>query len=153
MTAPTLREPAPVDYAVIAFPGSRFNGGIAPALADLVDAGTIRIIDVAFVSRDENGEIAGFEVDEFDPEVRAGFERAGITGESLFNEEDIVAAGEELEPGSSAALIVWENLWADKIAAAVREAHGELLDFGRIPHEVVKAVREAIAGAGQGAVT
>ena len=109
-----------------------------------MESGTIRIIDVAFVSKDENGEIAGFELDEFDEEVRAGFERAGIDGESLFNDEDIVAAGEELEPGSSAALIVWENLWATKIAVAVRDAHGELYDFGRIPHAVVMAAREAL---------
>ena len=118
----TRNEIGPVDYAVIAFPGSRFNGGIAPALAELVEAGTIRIIDVAFVSKDENGDISGFELDEFDEEVRAGFERAGIDGESLFNDEDIIAAGEELQPGSSAALIVWENLWATKIAVAVRDA-------------------------------
>ena len=147
MTAPTTgSELAPVDYAVIAFPGSRFNGRIAPALGDLVEAGTIRIIDVAFVQKDENGVIAGFELEEFDDEVRAGFERAGVTGERLFNDEDLIAAAEELDPGSSAALIVWENLWAAKIAAAVRDAHGELFDFGRIPHDIAQAARDWVSG-------
>ena len=143
MTEPSATtEIGPVDYAVIAFPGSRFNGEIAPALAELVETGTIRIIDVAFVQKDDNGDIFGFELDEFDEEIRTGFERAAIAGETLLNDQDIIAAGEELEPGSSAAVIVWENLWAVKIAAAVRSAHGELFDFGRIPHAIVQAARE-----------
>jgi hypothetical protein len=141
----------PVDYAVIAFPGSRFSGRIAPALAELVDAGTIRIIDVAFVEKDVNGEVAGFDLAEFDAEVREGFERAGVADETLFNEDDVMAAGEALEPGSSAAVIVWENLWARKIADAVRGADGQLLDFGRIPNEVVNAAREWVTVGGEDA--
>ena len=137
-----MDEIGPVDYAIIAFPGSRFTGRIAPALADLVDKGTVRIIDAAFVSRDDLGVVSGFELTELDPEVQAGFESAGVEINGLFNEEDLMAAGEELEPGSSAVLLVWENLWARSIAQAVREADGELLDFGRIPHEIVQGARE-----------
>ena len=144
-----MDEIGPVDYAIIAFPGSGFTGRIAPALADLVDAGTVRIIDAAFVSRDEKGVVAGFELSELDPEVRAGFERAGVEVNGLFNEEDLMAAGEELEPGSSALLLVWENVWARTIAEAVRAADGELLDFGRIPHDIVQGAREwALSNAG-----
>jgi Family of unknown function (DUF6325) len=61
----------------------------------------------------------------------------------LFNEDDLAAAGEELEPNSSAALLVWENVWARKIAQAMHDVGGEVLDFERIPHEVVQAAREA----------
>lgn len=143
-------ELGPVDYAVVAFPGNRFKGQIAPELADLVDSGTIRIIDLVFLHKDENGDVAALELSDLDPEVRAGLEREGISAEGLFNDEDLEAAAEELDPNSSAALLVWENLWAKRLAVATRGAGGDLLDFGRIPHEVVKAAREyALSAAGK----
>jgi Family of unknown function (DUF6325) len=135
-------EIGPVEYLIVAFPGNRFRGEIAPALADLVDAGTIRIIDIAFVTKDESGEVAGFELTELDPDVREGLENLGIEVTGLFNEGDLMAAAEELEPNSSAALLVWEDIWAKEVAQALRDAGGELLDFGRLPHEVVQAARE-----------
>lgn len=88
------------------FPGNEFRGEIAPALADLVEAGTIRIIDLAFVGKNEAGEIAAFEVNDINPQVREGFEKAGIEVNGLFNEDDLMSAGEELEPNTSAALLV-----------------------------------------------
>ena len=69
-----MEEIGPVDYAIIAFPGNQFTGDIAPALADLVDAGTIRIIDITFVGKDENGDVVAAELTELDPQVRAGLE-------------------------------------------------------------------------------
>jgi hypothetical protein len=135
-------EIGPVDYMIVAFPGNQFKGEIAPALADLVDAGTIRIIDLAFVGKNEDGETALFELTELDPEVQAGFERAGIEVSGLFNEEDLQAAADELEPNTSAALLVWENVWAREVAQAIRNAGGELLDFERLPHDVVQAARD-----------
>jgi Family of unknown function (DUF6325) len=141
-------EIGPVDYLIVAFPGNEFRGEIAPALADLVDAGTIRIIDLAFVSKDENGEVGAFELTELDPEVREGLENLGVEVQGLFNEEDLMAAAEELEPNASAALLVWENVWAKEVAQAIRNAGGEIFDFGRLPHEVVEAAREhALANA------
>jgi hypothetical protein len=137
-------EIGPVDYMIVAFPGNEFKGEIAPALADLVDAGTIRIMDLAFVGKNEAGETVSFELMELDPEVRAGFERAGIEVTGLFSEEDLEAAAEELEPNSSAALLVWENVWAREVAQAMRNAGGELLDFERLPHDVVQAARDAV---------
>jgi len=139
-----MDEIGPVDYLIVAFPGNKFRGEIAPALADLVDAGTIRIIDLAFVSKDADGEVLAFELNDLDPEVRAGFERAGCEVQGLFNEEDLAAAGEELELNSSAALLVWENVWARDVAQKMRDAGGVLLDFERLPHEVVQAAREAV---------
>jgi Family of unknown function (DUF6325) len=141
-------EIGPVEYLIVAFPGNRFRGEIAPALADLVEAGTIRIIDIAFVAKDEDGEVAAFELTDIDPDVREGLESVGIEVTGLFNEEDLMAAAEELEPNSSAALLVWEDVWAREVAQALRDAGGEVFDFGRLPHEVVQAAREhALANA------
>jgi uncharacterized membrane protein len=138
-----MTETGPVDYLIVAFPGNEFRGEIAPALADLVESETIRIIDLAFVGKDGEGNVAAFELTDIDPEVREGFEKAGVEVNGLFNEDDLAAAGEELEPNSSAALLVWENVWARKIAQAMHDVGGEVLDFERIPHEVVQAAREA----------
>jgi uncharacterized membrane protein len=138
-----MTELGPVDYMIVAFPGNQFKGEIAPALAKLVENGTIRIIDLAFVAKDAEGDIAAFELTDIDPEVQKGFENMGVEVNGLFNDDDLRAAGEELEPNSSAALLVWENVWARDVAQALRNAGGELLDFERLPHEVVQAARDA----------
>ena len=140
-----MEEMGPVDYAIIAFPGNQFKGDVAPALADLVEAGTIRIIDITFVGKDENGDVVAAELTEIDPEVRAGLENMGVEVGGLFNEEDLQAAAEDLEPNSSAALIVWENVWAREVTQALRDAGGELVEFARLPHDVVQAAREYAA--------
>jgi hypothetical protein len=138
-----MAELGPVDYIIVAFPGNEFKGEVAPALADLVEKGTIRIIDLAFVAKDEEGDITAFELTDIDPEVRKGFENLGVEVNGLFNDEDLRAAAEELDPNSSAALLVWENVWARDVAQALRNAGGILLDFERLPHEVVQAARDA----------
>ncbi len=135
-------EIGPVEYLIVAFPGNRFNGRIGPALADLVQAGTIRIIDIAFVGKDENGEVDGFEISDLDPEVQEALASLGADPSGLFNEEDLLAAGEELDPDMSAALLVWENVWAREVAQAMRDSGGVLLDYDRVPHEVVQAARD-----------
>jgi Family of unknown function (DUF6325) len=139
-----MTEIGPVDYMIVAFPGNEFRGEIAPALGDLVEAGTIRIIDLAFVGKNKEGEIVAFELTDLDPEIREGFEKAGVEVNGLFNETDLMAAGAELEPNSSAALLVWENVWARDVAQKIRDAGGVLLDFERLPHDVVEAAREAV---------
>jgi hypothetical protein len=93
--------------------------------------------------------VSAVEMLDLEPEVREGFERAGISAEQLFNHEEVEATAEELEPGSSAALIVWENLWASRIAQATRESGGELFDFGRLPHDVVQAGHDVAVAAGK----
>jgi hypothetical protein len=141
-------EIGPVDYLIVAFPGNEFRGEIAPALAKLVDAGTIRIIDLAIVTKTEDGDVAALELTDLDPEVRAGLEQMGVEVNGLFNEDDLMAAGEELDPNSSAALLLWENVWAREAAQAIRDAGGEIYDFARLPHDVVEAAREyALANA------
>jgi uncharacterized membrane protein len=149
-----MEEIGPVDYAVIAFPGNQFTGKIGPALDELVENGTIRIIDAVFVGKNEDGDVVTAELFELDPEVQKALESLKIETSGLFNEEDLAAAAEELDPNSSACLLVWENLWARKVAQAMRDAGGVLLDFDRLPHEVVQAAREyALAAAKEGAST
>jgi Family of unknown function (DUF6325) len=143
-----MSEIGPVEYLIVAFPGNKFRGEIGPALADLVEAGTIRIMDIAFVGKDEDGAVAAFELSDIDPDVREGLENLGMESTGLFSEEDLEAAAEELEPNTSAALLVWEDVWAREVAEAMRAAGGVLFDFGRLPHEVVQAARDyAIANA------
>lgn len=137
-----MSEIGPVEYMVVAFPGNKFRGEIAPALAELVDSQTVRIIDLAFVAKDAEGDVVMFEISDLDPDVQSALEDLGAEATGLFNEEDLVAAAEELEPNSSAALLVWEDLWATRLAAAIRDADGVLFDLGRVPHEVVVAARE-----------
>ncbi len=137
-----MTEIGPVEYLIVAFPGNKFRGEIAPALADLVEAGTIRIMDIAFVGKDEDGTVAAFELSDIDPDVREGLENLGMEPSGLFSEEDLEAAAEELEPNTSAALLVWEDVWARDVAQAMRDAGGVLFDFGRLPHEVVQAARD-----------
>ena len=137
-----MEEIGPVDYAIIVFPGNRFRGEIAPAIADLVDDGSIRIIDIAFVGKDADGSTVAMELTELDPDVQEGLEALGIEVGGLFSDDDLIGAAEALEPNSSAALLIWENVWARKVAQAMRDAGGVLVAFERIPHDVVQEVRE-----------
>jgi hypothetical protein len=137
-----MDEIGPVDYAVIAFPGNQFKGEIAPALADLVEAGTIRLIDAAFVGKDETGQVFTLELTELASDVQAGLASMNIEVQGLLSDEDTLAVGEQLELNSSAALLVWENVWAGRVAQAIRDAGGILVAFDRIPHDVVQAARE-----------
>jgi uncharacterized membrane protein len=144
-----MEEIGPVDYALIAFPGNQFRGEIAPALADLVDAGTIRIIDATFVAKDEDGNTGAFELTELAADVQEALAKLDIEVGGLFNEDDLADAAAALEPNSSAALLVWENVWARKVTQAMRDAGGELVTFQRIPHEIVQSAREYVLAAAE----
>jgi hypothetical protein len=137
-----MEEIGPVDYAIVAFPGTKFRGEIAPALADLVESNTIRLIDVAFVGKNADGDVISLELTELDPEVQDSLDRLGIEVQGLLNEDDIADVADALEPESSAALLVWENVWARTVTKAMRDAGGELVAFERVPHDVVQAARE-----------
>ena len=137
-----MEEIGPVDYAIVAFPGNRFRGEIAPAIGDLVEAGTIRIIDIAFVGKDQDGNAVAMELTELDPDVQEALDKLGIEVGGLFNEEDLMDAADGLEPNSSAAFLLWENVWARNVAQAMRDAGGELVAFERLPHEIVQSARE-----------
>jgi hypothetical protein len=136
-------EVGPVEYMIVAFPGNNFKGEIIPALEELVDNGTIRIIDLAFVLKDAEGNVAAVEASDLESKVGSAFGKLAAEGPGrLLNEEDLEAAGEELEPNSSAALLVWEDLWATRLKNAILDADGVLLDLDRIPYEVVHAAIE-----------
>ena len=137
-----MDEIGPVDYAIVAFPGNRFRGEIAPAIADLIEANTIRVIDIAFVGKNAGGDTVAFELTELDPDVREALEGIGVEVQGLLNEENLDTVAAELEPDTSAALIVWENVWARRVTQAIRDAGGVLVEFERLPHEVVQAARE-----------
>lgn len=128
----------PVEYVVIAFPGNRFKGEIVPAVAELVDSGLVRILDVAFIKKDAAGNTTMFEYDTLDDVLAFGF--ADVDGEAggVLNDEDLELAAEGLEPDSSAALIVWEHLWAARVAQAIRDAGGRIVAGERIPPEIVE---------------
>jgi len=144
-----MEEIGPVDYAVIAFPGNQFKGAIGPAIADLVDSGTIRVIDIAFVGKGPDGDTVAMELTELDAEVQAGLDKAGIEVGGLFNEDDLQDIADDLEPNFSAAVLLWENVWARKVSQAMRDAGGELVAFERLPHELVQAAREYAVEAAQ----
>jgi uncharacterized membrane protein len=137
----------PVEYMIVAFPGNRFRGEIVPALQELQDAGTINIIDLAFVMKEADGTVTAFEVGDMESEVGATFQALlGDARGGLLNQEDLEAAAEELEPNSSAGLLVWEDVWAAKVVKAIRDADGVLLDLERVPQEVVEAAVEYAEG-------
>ena len=135
----------PVEYMVVAFPGNKFNGEIAPALKDLIDSGTIRVIDLAFVLKDGDGSVVGAELEDTDSEVFQAFQSLTIERGGLLNDDDLVEIGDALEPNSSAAVLVWEDLWAKRFADAVVNSGGVLVDIARIPRDIVEAAIEFAA--------
>src|SRR4051794_28726133 len=126
----------PVEYIVIGFPENHFTGAIVPALTDLVESGTIHIIDLVFVSKAADGTITSFEFDAL--EELADY--AGLDGEAggVLNDEGIELAAEELGPHRPAALLVWGDPWAAPLATPLREAGGVLSGGQRIPQEIVQ---------------
>ena len=129
----------PVEYMVVAFPGNQFNGQIAPALKDLIDSGTIRVIDLAFVLKDADGSVVGAELEDTGSEVFQAFQSLQIERGGLLNDDDLIEIGDALEPNSSAAILVWEDLWAKRFADAVADSGGVLVDIARIPRDIVQA--------------
>ena len=138
----------PVDWIVVEFPGSRFNGEIAPVLADLVDRGLIRVLDLLIMKKDDDGALEAFEVSDLD-ESELGELRSYETGLAMvLSEQDVKDVAAAIEPGSSAAVLVWENLWAAPFGTAVRRAGGQLVASGRIPIQAVLAAIESDAEEG-----
>lgn len=138
-----LDEMGPIDYILVEWPGRQPNGEVAPHLVDLVDRGLIRILDLAFIEKDEQGNVAALEIADVGGEV---VELAVFEGASsgLLGDDDIADAGSALEPGTAAALLVFENAWAAPFATAVRRSGGQLVASGRIPVQAVLAALDAV---------
>ncbi len=137
-------EIGPVEYIVISFPGNQFNGDVAPALAELVREGTVRVIDLVFIHKDEDGNVTSFEYDER-PET-AQFADVDGEADGLISDEDIEFAAAQLPLNSSAALLIWEDVWATRFAKAVRDSGGEVITGARVPRDVVEAALAALSG-------
>ena len=138
----TIDELGPVDYVVLEFPGNKFNGQIAPALGDLVDRDIVKVLDLVFVTKDADGTIEGLELGDLDEGLAGEFEKLEIEIAHVLSEQDVVSLAGALEPGSSAALLVWENKWAAPFASAVRQSGGQLVASGRIPIQALIAALE-----------
>ena len=146
MTVPeseALDELGPVDWIVVEFPGSRFNGEVAATLTDLVDRGIIRILDLLMIRKGDDGSIDGFELSDLDESEIGGIRDYETAMANLLSLEDVESAAAAIEPGSTAAVLVWENLWAAPFGAAVRHRGGQLVASGRIPVQAIIAAIEA----------
>ena len=136
-------ELGPVDWIVVEFPGSRFNGEIAPALADLVERDLIRVLDLLILKKDADGTLEPFELSDLDETELGGLRAHETELAMLLSEEDVTSLAAAIEPGSSAAVLVWENKWAAPFGAAVRRSGGQLVASGRIPTQALLAAIEA----------
>jgi uncharacterized membrane protein len=144
MTTSDAMTIGPVEYLVVRFPGNRFSGRIAPALADLVARDVIHIIDLAFVMKDADGSVTTFEYDELE-ELEALVSVDG-EAEGFISDADLQEVAAALEPNSSAALLLWEDLWAVPLADALRDADAEVIRAGYVPHEILEAALAELVG-------
>jgi hypothetical protein len=142
------RELGPIDITVIGYPaGSPMTGEALPLLMDLVESGTIRILDVLFVAKDENGMYTGFEAKQLDDKDVGDFRIFEGASSGLLSDSDAAIAADGLEAGEAGAVIVYENTWAAHFAAAVRRNGGVFLANQRVPHDEVVAALEAAEAA------
>jgi Family of unknown function (DUF6325) len=141
-----LEEMGPIDWVILEWPADRTPGGeVAPMIVDLVDRGIIRLLDIAFIHKDPDGSITALDLDN----VGEGSAFAAFEGASsgLIDHEDLEEAAAALQPGASAAVLMWENRWAAPIAVAVRRSGGQLVASGRVPVQALLASLEAVEAA------
>ena len=139
-------EVGPIDYVVIEFPGNRMTGEAFPLLVDLVDRGIIRLLDLLFIRKDLDGSVSAVAIADLDGDGVLDLAIFEGASSGLLGEDDVTEAGGVLEPGSSAGILVYENVWAAPFAAAVRRSGGRLVADGRIP---VQDVLDSMATAGK----
>ena len=141
MTA-SIDHLGPVDYLVVEFPGSNFNGEIMPELVDLVERGVVRVLDLVVIKKDEDSSFEAFEFADIEDGVLGELRELEREFADLLSEDDIAAVVDAMEPGSTAGLLIYENLWAAPLASAVRRSGGQLVASGRIPVQALLAVLE-----------
>src|SRR4051794_24380840 len=152
MTDELLEEMGPVDYVVLEWPGRQPKGEVAPMIIDLVDRGLIRILDVALMVKAEDGSVAALDLGEVNGDS-GGVRDFHGAAPRLLGQEDLEEAAAALEPGTSAAILVWENRWAAPIAVALRKSGGQLVASGRIPIQGIIAALEAAEAEAETATT
>jgi hypothetical protein len=143
MSADTVEELGPIDYLLVEWPEGKPTGEALPHLVDLVDRGLIRLLDLAFIAKAEDGSVTQIEIADLGGEVPEVAVFAGVSS-GLVSDEDVEEAGAVLEPGTAAALLVYENRWAAPFAAAARRSGAQLVASGRIPVEDVLASLDAL---------
>jgi Family of unknown function (DUF6325) len=127
-------ELGPIDIVVIAYPaGAPMTGEAAPLLVDLVERGIIRVLDAMFVMKNEDGTFSGFDATDLDEKGVGDFTVFEGASSGLIGEDDVAKTADEIEPGSAAVMIVYENRWAAPFVAAVRRNGGVPVAFERIP--------------------
>ncbi len=140
-------QSGPIDVVVLGFPGNKFDGGIGPALRDLVLRRLVRVVDLLFVYKDGDGQVGSVELAGLQDELGPSFvDLDGQLGGGLLDADDVDEVAGKLQPNSSVAVVAIENLWAIPFIDAVRRSGGELVDQARVPADVVAAVRDAVAG-------
>src|SRR5262245_47292699 len=137
----------PVDFLVVEFPGARFGGEGLPLLVGLADRGTIRILDLVFIKKGQDGAVARLRLEDLEPDQRAALAVFEGATSGLLNQEDIDATGEVIEPGSAAGILVYENRWAAPLAVALRRGGAQLVASGRIPVQGLLAALDAAEAA------
>ncbi len=142
MNANELDEMGPIDYLVIEWPGRQPSGEAAPLLVDLVDRGLIRVIDIVFLAKGEDGSVTMLDIASLAEQSESLNELSGASS-GLLSEEDAGEAATALEPGTSAAILVYENRWAAPFAAALRRSGAQLVANGRIPVQAILAALDA----------
>ncbi|MFL6131354.1 MAG: DUF6325 family protein [Nocardioidaceae bacterium] len=143
MTETSLDELGPVDFVIVEFPAgeSNFTGEMASELLSLVDTGTIRIIDLLVLTKDADGALDAIELSDLEDVGELVRLEADLA--EMLAEEDVVHLAEAMDPGSTAGVIIYENLWAAPFASAARRAGGQLIANGRIPIQAILAAVEA----------
>jgi uncharacterized membrane protein len=142
MAEEVLDELGPVDYIVVEFPGDKFNGEMGTALTDLVDRNLVRVLDLLVLKKDGDGSIEAFELGDLDESEAGTLRNLETELAMLLSEDDVTAVAEAIEPGTSAAVLIWENTWAAPFASAMRHAGGQLVASGRIPIQALLAAVE-----------
>ena len=135
----------PVEYALVVFPGNQFSGEIVPELLDLAERGIVRYVDIVFIRKDADGSTRTIELNDLDEASYQLFVPLGKQIESLFTEDDLTWAADQMPENSSAALFLWENLWMDNIRKAVIASGGILAERGQIPDDVIEQFKNRIA--------
>jgi len=140
VNAEQFEEMGPIDYIVIEWPNQQPTGEVAPMILDLHDRGIIRILDIAFIAKGEDGSVGMLSLEDLGDGSFALFEGASS---GLLGQDEIDDAASVLEPGTSAAVLVWENHWAAPVATALRRSGGQLVASGRIPVQAILGALEA----------
>jgi hypothetical protein len=145
VTEAQLDEMGPVDYVVLEWADDLpATGEVQPLLLDLVDRGIIRILDIAFLAKDRDGTVSGIEIGGALNQLAAAFAEFEGASSGLLGDDDLQEAAAALEPGTSAAVLVWENRWAAPVAAALRRSGGQLVASGRLPVQAILASLDAV---------